>query len=214
MQQLQASFLLTFASKFPTMRSILFSLLVFIITACGQNSAPDPSTPAADPSFAVQDTISEEALVSKLSMALSSDSTRRGQERNAIVNHLIDQRRDMDYTTSGLFYKIYEAGTGEKLKWADYIKVHYKGYFLNGKAFDSSYQRGEPISFYIGNMVAGWNEGLQLLSPGAKATFILPSELGYGEKGFPLGPDQFLVPPHEIIAFDLEVLEKLPDPNQ
>lgn len=196
------------------MRSTLCLLLTFLLAACGQNDAADQPGSVLEPSFAIQDTISEEALVSKLSMAMRSDSSRSGQERNTIVNYLIDHGRDMDYTPSGLFYKIHNVGTGDKLKWADYIKVHYKGYFLDGKEFDSSYQRGEPISFYIGNMVDGWNEGLALLSPGAKATFILPSALGYGEKGFPKGPDQFLVPPNEIIAFDIEVLEKLPDPNK
>lgn len=196
------------------MRSIRFLLFLLLMTACGESSSSDTSTAAATPSFSVQDTISEEALVAKLSLALSSDTTRHGKEINTIVNHLIDQGRDMDYTHSGLFYKVYEPGNGEPLQWADYIKVHYRGYFLDGKEFDSSYQRGEPIAFYVGNMVDGWNEGLQLLSPGAKASFVLPSSLGYGAKGFPLGPDQYLVPPHTIIAFDVEVLEKLADPNQ
>lgn len=195
------------------MRSVILLLTLFIV-ACGDSPTSEASALTPSSAFSVQDTISDEALIAKLSTALSSDTTLIGQDRNAIVNFLIDQGKDMEYTNSGLFYKIFEPGNGDKLKWADYIKVHYRGYFLDGKEFDSSYARGEPISFYIGNMVAGWNEGLQLLSPGAKASFILPSHLGYGEKGFSLGQGKFLVPPNTIIAFDLEVLEKLPDPNK
>lgn len=188
--------------------------MILVLVACGQSTSSEPAKKNTTPDFSVQDTIGQEALIAKLSIALSSDTGRLGQERNTIVNFLIDQGKDMDHTNSGLFYKIHEVGEGEPLAWADYIKVDYKGYFLNDKVFDSSYERGEPISFYIGNMVDGWNEGLQLLSPGAKASFIVPSHLGYGEKGFPLSSGKFLVPPNTIIAFDLEVLEKLPDPNK
>ncbi len=195
------------------MRSISL-MLVLLIIACGDSPSSEVSESTSSPTFSVQDTISSEALIAKLSTALSSDTTLVGKDQNVIVNFLMDQGKDMEFSTSGLFYKVVEEGNGEKLEWADYIKVHYRGYFLDGKEFDSSYSRGEPISFYIGNMVAGWNEGLQLLSPGAKASFILPSHLGYGEKGFPIGSGKYLVPPNTIIAFDLEVLEKLPDPNQ
>ncbi|NRB51961.1 MAG: FKBP-type peptidyl-prolyl cis-trans isomerase [Saprospiraceae bacterium] len=196
------------------MRYAIFLFSLLLVQACGGSSGANQQEAISTPSFTVTDTLSEEALIDKLSTALSSDTNLLGQERNEIVNHLIDQKKDMDFTNSGLFYRILEPGEGDLLKWADYIKVHYRGYFLNGKEFDSSYQRGDPISFYIGNMIPGWNEGLQLLSPGAKASFIVPSHLAYGEKGFTLGGDQFLVPPNTIIAFDLEVLEKLPDPNQ
>lgn len=196
------------------MRNAILIAGLFLLQACGQ--APNAQQKEEVPSslFAVSDTISEEDLITKLSSAMSSDTSLMGKERNVIVNYLIDQKKDMEFTNSGLFYRILAPGEGAPLQWADYIKVHYRGYFLDGKEFDSSYKRGEPISFYIGNMVDGWNEGLQLLSPGAKATFVVPSHLGYGEKGFQVGPDQYLVPPNTVIAFDLEVLEKLPDPNQ
>lgn len=196
------------------MRYAIFVFSLLLVQACGESTGANQQEIVTAPSFAAPDTIPEEVLIAKLSAALSSDTNLMGQERNMIVNHLIDQNQEMDFTNSGLFYRILEAGEGDLLKWADYIKVHYRGYFLNGKVFDSSYQRGAPISFYIGNMIPGWNEGLQLLSPGAKASFIVPSHLAYGEKGFALGEDQFLVAPNTIIAFDLEVLEKLPDPNQ
>ncbi len=196
------------------MRNAIFIACLFLLQACGQAPSAERTEEVPSSLFAVKDTISEEDLIAKLSAAMSSDTSLMGKERNVIVNYLIDQKKDMDVTNSGLFYRIVSPGEGAPLQWADYIKVHYRGYFLDGKEFDSSYKRGEPISFYIGNMVDGWNEGLQLLSPGAKATFVVPSHLGYAESGFTTGPDQYLVPPHTIIAFDVEVLEKLPDPNQ
>ncbi|NET38185.1 MAG: hypothetical protein F6K19_40335 [Cyanothece sp. SIO1E1] len=196
------------------MRNAIFIVCLFLLQACGQGPSAEQAAEAPSSLFAAKDTISEEELITKLSAAMSSDTSLRGKERNLIVNYLIDQKKDMAFTNSGLFYRILFPGEGAPLQWADYIKVNYRGYFLDGKEFDSSYKRGEPISFYIGNMVDGWNEGLQLLSPGAKATFVLPSHLGYAENGFTTGPDQYLVPPNTIIAFDIEVLEKLPDPNQ
>lgn len=194
------------------MRNGLF-LSLFLLFSCGDAKVDKsqeikqvtPSTPKA--------AVAQDVLIQKLSTALSSDTGRVAAEQNTIVNHAIDQLLDMEVTQTGLFYQIESPGEGPLLKWADYIEVHYKGYFLDGQVFDSSYKRGEPIQFYIGNMIPAWNEGLQLLAPGAKARFIAPSHLAYGEKGFLTGRGDTLVPAHKILVFELEVLELLPDPN-
>jgi len=189
------------------------SLLLFLLCACGDVAVDkQPTTGKVDPA-PPKVALSQDALIQKLSSALSSDSGRVAAEQNIIVNYAIDQLLDLEVTRTGLFYQIKTPGVGPRLKWADYVKVHYKGSFLDGRVFDSSYKRGEPIQFYIGNMITAWNEGLQLLSPGAEARFIAPSHLAYGEKGFLIGQGDTLVPPHTILVFDLEVLELLPDPN-
>jgi FKBP-type peptidyl-prolyl cis-trans isomerase len=131
------------------------------------------------------------------------------KEQNTIINYAIDRLIPIKKSDTGLFYQVLEPGEGDFLKWGDYVSAHYKGYFLDGQIFDSSYRRDQPLEFYIGNMVPGWNEGLQLLKPGGKILLLLPSALAYGEKGFPDGKEGYLVPPNQILAFEVEVLEKL-----
>lgn len=125
-------------------------------------------------------------------------------EENKIIDFLGDNKMDAVRSRSGVYIADHKVGSGDSIKWGDHIYVHYKGYFLNGTEFDSSIKRGEPINFRVGSMVAGWNEALPFLKVGSKATFLLPSHMGYGKKGFPgyVGPD-------EIILFDIEILKKV-----
>lgn len=103
-------------------------------------------------------------------------------------------------TESGLQYQVIELGTGPKPAATDMVKVHYRGTLLNGEEFDSSYARGEPISFQLDQVIPGWTEGVQLMPVGSKFKFFIPSNLAYGEAGGgPIGPNATLV-------FDVELL--------
>ena len=90
-----------------------------------------------------------------------------------------------DETQSGLRYKILQEGKGKKAEKGTTVSVHYKGQLLDGQVFDSSYQRNQPIDFTIGigQVISGWDEGIQLLKVGDKARFIIPSNLAYGSSG-------------------------------
>lgn len=110
---------------------------------------------------------------------------------------------DMLQTPSGLFYKILEEGNGEKPKQGAHVSVHYTGMFLDGGVFDSSYSRKQPISFPLGegNVIAGWDEGIQLLKTGDKARFVIPSHLAYGTRGA-----GGVIPPNATLVFDVELV--------
>lgn len=105
-------------------------------------------------------------------------------------------------TASGLQYKVEKEGDGEKPKAADTVKVHYTGKLIDGTVFDSSVERGEPVTFKVQEVIPGWIEGLQLMKTGGKYTFYIPSKLGYGEFG--AGPT---IPPNSVLVFDVELLE-------
>jgi FKBP-type peptidyl-prolyl cis-trans isomerase FklB len=86
-------------------------------------------------------------------------------------------------TPSGLQYKVIEAGTGRTPKATDTVTVNYRGSLINGKQFDSSYDRGKPATFRVDGVIAGWTEALQMMKEGAKWQLFIPQELAYGERG-------------------------------
>ena len=105
-------------------------------------------------------------------------------------------------TDSGLQYIVQKAGSGASPTAQDKVEVHYEGRLINGEVFDSSYKRGKPTSFGVGQVIPGWTEGLQLMKPGAKYTFYIPSNLAYGERG--AGAK---IGPHSTLVFDVELLK-------
>ncbi|MDR1725049.1 MAG: FKBP-type peptidyl-prolyl cis-trans isomerase [Bacteroidales bacterium] len=104
-------------------------------------------------------------------------------------------------TESGLQYKVIKEGDGKKPKTTDNVHVHYHGTLINGNVFDSSVQRGEPISFPLNQVIAGWTEGLQLMSVGSKYRLFIPSHLAYGDQS--VGT----IPAGSTLIFDVELLD-------
>lgn len=105
-------------------------------------------------------------------------------------------------TPSGLQYKVLQEGAGEKPSGRGEVEVHYRGKLIDGTVFDSSYDRGESISFLLTQVIPGWSEGVQLMSPGAKYEFYIPFELAYGPKGIP-----GVIPPYSTLIFEVELLK-------
>ena len=112
------------------------------------------------------------------------------------------KKEGVKVTVSGIQYEVITAGTGEKPKATDTVKVHYKGTFLNGETFDSSYDRGQPATFPLNRVIKGWTEGVQLMAVGSKYKFTIPSDLAYGEHGNPPR-----IPGNSVLQFDIELLD-------
>jgi FKBP-type peptidyl-prolyl cis-trans isomerase FkpA len=107
-------------------------------------------------------------------------------------------------TASGLQYMVLRQGAGPRPMASSRVRVHYQGTLLDGSVFDSSYERNDPATFGLNQVIAGWTEGLQLMPVGAKYRFWIPSELAYGRNGSPGS-----IPPNSALVFDVELLQVL-----
>lgn len=119
-------------------------------------------------------------------------------------------------TASGLQYTIEKEGEGAAPTAADKVTVNYKGTLLNGETFDSSYDRGQPVTFPLANVIPGWTEGLQLMKAGGKAKFWIPAALAYGERGAggKIGPNETLAFEVELISIEKGDGAKSGDPDK
>lgn len=111
------------------------------------------------------------------------------------------KKEGVSTTASGLQYKVVTQGDGAQPTATDTVKVHYRGTFIDGKTFDSSYDRGEPISFPLNRVIKGWTEGVQLMSVGSTYEFYIPYTLAYGENGA-----GGVIPPYATLIFQVELL--------
>ncbi|MEP1216823.1 MAG: FKBP-type peptidyl-prolyl cis-trans isomerase [Marinobacter sp.] len=115
------------------------------------------------------------------------------------------KRDGVKTTESGLQYEILEEGNGEKPTAEDRVRVHYTGELISGEVFDSSRERGEPVTFGLNQVIPGWTEGLQLMSEGSRAKLYIPADLAYGPGG------NQRIGPNETLVFDVELLEINPE---
>ncbi len=141
-----------------------------------------------------------------------AEEKKKGEANKAASEKFLEENKKKDgvkVTASGLQYKEGTTGTGAKPTAQDVVKVHYKGTLIDGKEFDSSYKRNEPVEFPLGQVIPGWTEGLQLMPVGSKWTLYLPSTLAYGEQAPPdIGPNQALI--FEVELLDIVKKEEAP----
>jgi FKBP-type peptidyl-prolyl cis-trans isomerase len=139
------------------------------------------------------------------------NATRFAAASLALVGSLLAQIpecKDVQTTASGLQYCVLQKGREEASpKPDDMVEVHYTGWLTNGTKFDCSRDRGQTTSFLLKQVVKGWTEGLQLMTPGARFKFVIPPALGYGEQ------DQGVIPPNSTLVFDVELIKVISMPT-
>ncbi|HCX81209.1 MAG TPA: peptidylprolyl isomerase [Rhodoferax sp.] len=128
-------------------------------------------------------------FASTCSGAQNATTTAAAKEEGAVLS------------STGLVYRALKVGTGASPKASDTVKVHYRGTLPDGKEFDSSYKRGEPIEFPLGRVIACWTEGVQRMKVGGKAKLTCPPQIAYGERGA-----GGVIPPNATLLFEVELL--------
>ncbi|TAJ93767.1 MAG: FKBP-type peptidyl-prolyl cis-trans isomerase [Gammaproteobacteria bacterium] len=131
--------------------------------------------------------------------------TAAGEQNLAEGQKFLDENRKKDgvvQTESGLQYKVITKGVGQKPAPGANVKVHYRGTLINGKEFDSSYGRGEPVSLSLQSVIPGWQEVVPLMTVGSKWEIYLPAKLGYGDRS--MGPD---IAPNSTLIFEIELID-------
>lgn len=133
-----------------------------------------------------------------------ADQVRKQQEKDAAMLAMAEAKKAEfpNVTPSGLRYQVITEGSGKMPSATSQVKVHYTGTLLDGKVFDSSVQRGEPIDFGLNQVIKGWTEGVQLMKEGSKYKFYIPYQLAYGERGYPGA-----IPPRSDLIFEVELLQ-------
>lgn len=121
------------------------------------------------------------------------------EQRGAEYRRENAEREGVTTTASGLQYEVLEAGSGPRPRADSRVRVHYRGTLIDGSEFDSSYG-GEPLTFQLDRVIPGWTEGVQLMNVGSKYRFVIPPELGYGDRGG-------RIPPNSTLIFEVELLE-------
>lgn len=155
-----------FCSPFRLLGWLLFVQVGVVLVGCDSTPLPPPQVKTA-PAISTA--------------APTGGPTTGGASQPGPVD--ADAPEEFTTTDSGLKYRIRRNSAGRKPVASDKVKVNYKGWLDNGKEFDSSYKRNEPISFPLGGVIRGWTEGMQLIGEGGMIELEIPYELGYGEQG-------------------------------
>ncbi|AFJ45405.1 FKBP-type peptidyl-prolyl cis-trans isomerase [Shimwellia blattae] len=148
-----------------------------------------------------------EARVKSAAQARMEKDAKENAEKGQKFRDAFAKEKDVKKTASGLLYKVEKAGTGDAPKDTDTVVVNYKGTLIDGKEFDNSYSRGEPLSFRLDGVIPGWTEGLKNIKKGGQIKLVIPPDLAYGKTGVPG------IPANSTLVFDVELLDIKPAPK-
>jgi FKBP-type peptidyl-prolyl cis-trans isomerase len=162
-------------------------------------SGNDPALEQADIQAAIQ-AFSEAVSAEEMERQTAAAETNAAEGEAFMAENA--QKDGMMVTASGLQYEVLREGEGAMPAPADQVMIHYKGTLTDGTQFDSSYDRGEPATFGVGGVIAGFGEGLQLMTVGSHFRFFIPGALGYGPQG-----SGGIIGPNATLIFEVELLE-------
>ena len=148
-----------------------------------------------------------EARVKSSAQAKMEKDAKENADKGKAFRDTFAKEKGVKTSATGLMYQIDKAGTGEAPTDSDTVVVNYKGTLIDGKEFDNSYTRGEPLSFRLDGVIPGWTEGLKNLKKGGKIKLVIPPELAYGKTGVPG------IPANSTLVFDVELLDIKPAPK-
>ena len=145
-------------------------------------------------------TMLRQLLLASVVLLLTATPALAETGANFLANNA--KKAGVTVTDSGLQYEVIQSGDGRSPNRTDRVTVHYRGTLVDGREFDSSYKRGEPATFPLNRVIAGWTEGLQLMKEGDKWRLFIPSNLGYGQRG-----SGSMIGSNETLIFEVELLK-------
>lgn len=148
-----------------------------------------------------------EARVKSAAQAKMEKDAADNEAKGKTFRGAFAKEKGVKTSSTGLLYKVEKEGTGEAPKDSDTVVVNYKGTLIDGKEFDNSYTRGEPLSFRLDGVIPGWTEGLKNIKKGGKIKLVIPPALAYGKTGVPG------IPANSTLVFDVELLDIKPAPK-
>ncbi|NIY49459.1 FKBP-type peptidyl-prolyl cis-trans isomerase [Cedecea colo] len=148
-----------------------------------------------------------EARVKASAQAKMEKDAKENADKGKTFRDAFAKEKGVKTSSTGLLYKIDKEGTGDAPKDSDTVVVNYKGTLIDGKEFDNSYTRGEPLSFRLDGVIPGWTEGLKNIKKGGKIKMVIPPELAYGKTGVPG------IPANSTLVFEVELLDIKPAPK-
>ena len=176
------------------MKNILLLLFIFVFNSCEWESSTTSNNNFVK-------TLSEDQVINKtMNEFIGQPTNQKEIDRNLILNHIIDNKLDMESTPDGIYYQITKEGIGNHPSVKNTIVTNYHGTFLDEKVFDSTKGK-DPFTYPLSRMNDGWKKALPLLKSGGKGIFIIPSNLCYGEEGF-----GDLIPPNTVLKFEIELI--------
>ncbi|WP_236974350.1 FKBP-type peptidyl-prolyl cis-trans isomerase [Membranihabitans maritimus] len=178
--------------------TLFFVIGLSILISCGGNEADSGGVVSKD---AQENSLSEEELMRLAMLIEPSPKSYQADQMNKLVQYAIDHNWPVQQSESGLLYYIQSKGDGDKIGEKGKVMVQYKGYLVDDRVFDSSFDRGQPSIFTINEVIPAWQEGLQYIREGGTIYVLANSDLGYGARG--AGK---LIKPYTPLIFEIELV--------